>query len=348
MRRLNLNYLLIFIPVALGLYWFAANPLLVFAMAALAIVPLSKIVGSSTETLGAYLGPTLGGLLNASMDNAPELIIGAFALKKGLMTVVKASLTGSILGNLLLTLGLAMFAGGLRYPHQKYNVRAARLSMSMMFLAVGGLMVPALFHFTSRSAEHEISVQIAGILLLVYVLSLIYKLFTHRKLFEAAQPAELEVVKTHSWRIALGLLAATTVVLALMSEVLTDALGPATKQLGINDVFAGIILLASVSNISGMMNAVVFARKNQMDLVASSVIGGATQIALLVAPALVLASLFLPTHMDLLFSRLELVALTISIFIARNMTIDGESDWLEGAMLMAVFLILGIGFYYAN
>ena len=295
MRRLNLNYLLIFIPIALGLYWFAANPLLVFAIAALTIVPLAKIVGSSTETLSAYLGPTLGGLLNASMGNAPELIIGAFALKKGLMTVVKASLTGSILGNLLLTLGLAMFAGGLRYPRQKYNVHAARLSMSMMFLAVGGLMVPALFHFTSRSAEHEISLQIAGILLVVYVLSLVYTLFTHRKMFEVAQPAELEVVKTQSWKIALGLLAAATLVLALMSEVLTDALGPATKQLGINDVFAGVILLASVSNISEMMNAVVLARKNQMDLVASSVIGAATQIALLVAPTLVLASLLLPT-----------------------------------------------------
>jgi Ca2+:H+ antiporter len=348
LRRFNLDYLLIFIPIALGLYWYEANPLVVFAMAALTIVPLSKIVGSSTETLGAYLGPTLGGLLNASMGNAPELIIGIFALKNGLITVVKASLTGSILGNLLLTLGLAMFAGGLRYPRQKYNVRAARLSMSMMFLAVGGLMVPALFHFTSRSAEHEISLQIAGILLLVYVLSLIYTLLTHRKLFEAAQPAELEAVKTHSWRIALGLLAATTVVLALMSEVLTDALGPATKQLGINDIFAGVILLASVSNISEMMNAVVFARKNQMDLVANSVIGAATQIALLVAPTLVLASLLLSTPMDLLFSRLELVALTISIFIARNMTIEGESDWLEGAMLIAVFVMLGIGFFYAG
>ena len=134
-------------------------------------------------------------------------------------------------------------------------------------------MVPALFHFTSRSAEHEISLQIAAILLVVYVLSLIYTLFTHRKMFEVAQPAELEVVKTHSWKIALGLLAAATLVLALMSEILTDALEPATKQLGINDVFAGIILLASVSNISGMMNAVVFARKNQMDLAVSSVIG---------------------------------------------------------------------------
>jgi Ca2+:H+ antiporter len=347
-RHLNLNYLLIFIPIALGLYWFSANALLVFAMAALTIVPLSKIVGSSTETLGAYLGPTLGGLLNASMGNAPELIIGAFALKNGLITVVKASLTGSILGNLLLTLGLAMFAGGLRYPHQKFNVHSARLSMSMMFLAVGGLMVPALFHFTSQSAEHEISLEIAAILLVVYVLSLIFTLFTHRKLFEVTQPAELEVVKTHSWKKALGLLAAATLVLAVMSEVLTDALEPATRQLGINEVFAGIILLASVSNISGIMNAVVFARKDQMDLAVSSVIGAATQIALLVAPALVLASLFLPTPMDLLFTRLELVALTISIFIARNMTIDGESDWLEGAMLVAVFLMLGIGFYYAK
>ena len=208
MRRVNLNYLLIFIPIAVGLSWFGASPLLVFATAALTIVPLSKIVGSSTETLGTYLGPTLGGLLNASMGNAPELIIGIFALKNGLITVVKASLTGSIIGNLLLTLGLAMFAGGLRYPHQKFNVHSARLSMSMMFLAVAGLMVPALFHFTSRSAEHEISLQIAAILLLVYGLSLVYTLFTHRKLFEVTQPKELEVAKTHSWKPALGLLAA--------------------------------------------------------------------------------------------------------------------------------------------
>ena len=248
-----------------------ANPLSLFAAAALTIVPLSKIVGSSTETLGFYLGPTLGGLLNASMGNAPELIIGVFALKNGLIKVVKASLTGSIIGNLLLTLGLAMFAGGMRYPNQKFNVQSARLSMSMMFLAVAGLMVPALFHFTSRSAEHEISLQIAAILLVVYVLSLVYTLFTHRKLFEITQPAELEVVKTHSWKTALGYLAAATLVLALMSEILTDALEPATKQLGINEVFAGIILLASVSNISSMMNAVVFARKNQMDLAVSSV-----------------------------------------------------------------------------
>ncbi len=325
-----------------------ANPLLVFAITAVSIVPLSKIVGDSTETLGDYIGPTLGGLLNASMGNAPELIIGAFALKKGLITVVKASLTGSILGNLLLTLGLAMFAGGLRYPQQKFNVHSARLSNSMMFLAVGGLMVPALFHFTSRSAEHEISLQISVILLVVYVLSLVYRLFTHRKMFEAPKPPELKVVKARSWKTAIGFLAGSTLLLAVMSEVLTDALVPAITQLGINDVFAGVILLASVSNISGMMNAVVFARKNQMDLAASSVIGAATQIALLVAPALVLASLFLPTPMDLLFSRLQLVALTISIFVTRNTTIDGESDWLEGAMLIAVFMMLGIGFFYAN
>jgi Ca2+:H+ antiporter len=348
MRRLNLNYLLIFIPVGLGLSWSGANPLLIFAVAALTILPLSKVVGSSTETLGFYLGPTLGGLLNASMGNAPELIIGVFALKNGLIEVVKASLTGSILGNLLLTLGLAMFAGGVRYPNQKFNVQAARLSMSMMFLAVAGLMVPALFHFTSRSAEHEISLQIAAILLVVYGLSLVFTLITHRKLFEITQPAELDVAKTYSWKTALGYLAAATLALAFMSEVLTDALSPATKQLGINEVFAGIILLASVSNISSVMNAVVFARKNQMDLAVSSVVGAATQIALLVSPALVFASLLLPKPMDLLFNRLELVALTIAIFITRNMTIDGESDWLEGAMLIAVYVMLGIGFYYID
>ena len=348
MLRLNLNYLLVLIPVAIALSWTGANPLLVFVVAALTILPLSKVVGSSTETLGSYLGPTVGGLLNASMGNAPELIIGIFALKNGLIEVVKASLTGSILGNLLLTLGLAMFAGGLKYANQKFNVHSARLSMSMMFLAVAGLMVPALFHFTSRSAQHEISLQIAVVLLVVYVLSLVYTLITHRKLFKIEQPAELDVAKTHSWKAAVGYLAASTLALAVMSEVLTDSLEPATKQLGINEVFAGIILLASVSNISSVMNAVVFAQKNQMDLAVSSVIGAATQIALLVSPILVFASLFLSQPMDLLFNRMELVALTIAIFITRNMTIDGESDWLEGAMLIAVYLMLGIGFYFIS
>ncbi len=349
MRRWNLNHLLIFIPIALGLYYFTkADPLLIFTATAITVVPLSKIVGNATETLAGYLGPSLGGLLNASMGNAPELIIGIFALKNGLIKVVKASLTGSIIGNLLLTLGVAMFAGGLRYPNQKFSVAAARLSMSMMFLAVSGLMIPALFHFTSPLAEREISIQIAAILLLVYVLSLVYTLFTHRKLFEITQAAELEVVKPRSWKVALGYLAAATVVLAVMSEVLTDSLEPATNQLGINQVFAGVILLASVSNVSSIMNAAVFARKNQMDLAVSSVIGAATQIALLVAPALVFASLLLPEPMDLLFDRLELVALIISVFTARNMTIDGKSDWLEGVMLIAVFVMLGIGFYCAD
>ena len=320
MRRLNLNYLMIFIPIAIWLYFSEAQPLIVFAAAAITIVPLSKIVGTSTETLGTFLGPSLGGLLNASMGNAPELIIGIFALKNGLITVVKASLTGSIVGNLLLTLGLAMFFGGLRYPRQKFNIASAHVSMSLMFLAIAGLMVPALFHFSSPRAEQEISLQIAAILLVVYVLSLIFTLFTHRQLFEVEQPVELEIVKSQSWKVAVILLASATVVLAAMSEILTDALEPATRQLGINEVFAGVILLASVSNVSSIMNAIVFARKNQMELAASSVIGAATQIALLVAPVLVFVSLLLPQPMDLVFSRLELVALIIAVFTARNMT----------------------------
>ncbi len=260
MRHWNLNYLLIFIPFAIWLYFTKSDPLLIFATAAITIVPLSKIVGNATETLGSYLGPTLGGLLNASMGNAPELIIGVFALKNGLITVVKASLTGSIIGNLLLTLGLAMFFGGLRHSRQKFNVASTHVSMSLMFLAIAGLMVPALFHFTSPAAEREISLQIAAILLVVYVLSLVYTLFTHRKLFDVARAAELEAVEAHSWKMAVGLLAAGTVVLAVMSEILTDALEPATRQLGINEVFAGVILLASVSNVSSIMNAVVFAQ----------------------------------------------------------------------------------------
>jgi Ca2+:H+ antiporter len=220
MRRWNLNYLLIFIPIALGLYHFKkADPLVVFVTAAITIVPLAKIVGNATETLAGYLGPSLGGLLNASMGNAPEMIIGMFALKNGMVAVVKASLTGSIIGNLLLTLGVAMLAGGLKYPNQTFSVATARLSMSMMFLAVSGLMIPALFHFTSPYAQREISLHIAAILLIVYISSLVYALFTHRKLFEIEQPPELAVVKPRSWKGALGYLAGATLVLALMSEV---------------------------------------------------------------------------------------------------------------------------------
>lgn len=345
-KVLKLNYLLVLVPVAIALSWIGASPLLVFGVAALAIVPLSNIVGASTETLATYVGPTLGGLLNASMGNAPELIIGLFALKNGLITVVKASMIGSILGNLLLALGLAMLAGGLRHSSQKFNLESAKLATSMMFLAVAGLMIPAFFHFTSFSAEHEISLEISAILLVVYGLSLVFSLFTHRKLFEVKQPPELELPRARSWKAALGFLAAATVALAVTSEVLTDALDPATKQLGLNETFAGVILLASISNISSMLNAVVFAWKNQMDLAVSSIIGAATQVSLLVAPVLVFLSLLLAKPMDLLFNRLELVALVIAVFIMRNMTIDGESNWLEGAMLIAVFVMLGIGFYF--
>lgn len=344
--QLGLNLLLVMIPIAAVLWWFKANPILVFGAAALSIVPLSKIVGGATESLAVHIGPTLGGLLNASMGNAPELIIGFFALRNGLLQVVKASLTGSILGNLLLTLGLAMFVGGLKHPVQRFNVKSARLSTTLMMLAVVGVMVPALFHFSSPAAEHEISRNIATILLLVYALSLVYTLVTHRKVFETTGPHELNLARTGSWKRALGQLAFATVALAFMSEILTDSLEPATASLHLNPVFAGIILLASVSNVSSIMNSISFARKNQMDLVVGSVIGAATQIALLVAPALVFASLFTSTPMDLLFTRLEIVSVAIAVILVNNVTIDGESDWLEGAMLVAVFLMLGVGFYF--
>ena len=349
MRHLNLNYLLIFIPIALGLYWFGAKPLLVFAMAALTIVPLSKIVGSATETLGDYLGPTLGGLLNASMGNAPELIIGAFALKNGLITVVKASLTGSIIGNLLLTLGLAMFAGGLRYSHQKFNVHAARLSMSMMFLAVGGLMVPALFHFTSRSAEHEISLQIAAILLVVYVLSLVYTLFTHRNLFKVDAASRTRSGEDPVVEESAGIAGSRD------NGSGTDERDPHRRARAGNKATgdqrglrrhhpAGLgqqhlrhdergRLRSQEPDGSGREQR---DRSRHPDRASGRPRPRTGQPSLADAHGLCSSA-------GSSWSRS-----IISIFIARNMTIDGESDWLEGAMLVAVFLMLGIGFYYAN
>ncbi len=346
--RLSLESLLAVIPFALALWWFEASPLLVFTAAAFTIIPLSKVLGSSTEALARFLGPTLGGLLNASMGNAPELIIGVFALRNGLVDVVKASITGSIIGNILLTLGLAMLTGGIKYPVQRFNMAGVRLAMTLMMLAVVGMMVPALFRFASPETEHEISRKIAAILLTVYGLSLLFTLRTHRRRFETPAPEELTITNPGSWKHALAVLAASSVALSFMSEILTDSLEPATQMLGFNPVFSGIILLASLGNVSSIMNAVVFARKDQMDLVVSSVIGAATQVALLVAPVLIFASLLFEKPLDLQFTRLEIVAVAISVLVANNMTLDGECDWLEGAMLLAVFSMLGIGFFFLH
>ncbi len=342
-----LYLLLLFIPVALGLDHYGANPLVVFLASALGIVPLTALIGKATENLAVHLGETLGGLLNATMGNVPEMIIGVFALRKGLQTVVKASLTGSILGNVLFILGLSLLAGGARHNTQRFNAQLAGVNSKLLLLAVIGLIVPALFHFSSGS-ENRISLEIATILFLSYLCSLAFTLVTHRQLFTRTEPEGPIETGRKAWGMgrSFAVLAVTAVALAVMSEVLTGAVEPTAGLLRLTPVFAGIFLLATVGNVSGLLNAVQFARQDKMDLTLSVTMGAGTQVALLVAPVLVFSSHLIGQPMDLLFSRFEVIAIAIAVMVGRNITVDGESNWLEGVMLIAVYTILGIGFYY--
>jgi len=348
---LGLNLLLVFIPVALGLVLLGADPRLVFFSSALAIVPLAGLMGRATEELASRVGAGLGALLNASLGNAAELIIAIAALREGLQDMVKASITGSIIGNILLVLGLAMVAGGLRYERQRFNQTAAGMGASLLLLSAVGLVVPALFDLTvveeGVPVEHELSVDISGVLFGIYLLSLVFSLKTHRHLYagtaDASQRAEHQ-----TWGLgrAIGVLVAVTVGIAAMSECLVGAVQPTAERLGLTQVFVGVILVALVGNAAEHSTAVLVARKDKMDLAFGIAVGSSVQVALFVAPVLVFASYLLGAPMDLIFTPFEVAAVTVSVLIVGFISMDGESHWMEGVMLVGVYLILAIAFYF--
>jgi Ca2+:H+ antiporter len=347
------------VPVALVLHGVHAAAAWQFLVASLAIIPLAGLMGEATERLAHRLGPGIGGLLNATFGNAAELIIALFALFKGLDEVVKASLTGSIIGNLLLVLGASLLAGGLKFPVQQFNKTAAGVGGTMMALAAIGLLVPAIFHglvdiktipvAESRFLEHELSVAVCLILILTYVLSLVFSLATHKDLYnpEAEGPAAgaHDAVSWSTRKATLVLLVATAFV-ALMSEVLVGAVEETSHQFGLTQVFVGVIVVAIIGNAAEHSTAILMAMKNQMDLAVGIALGSALQIALFVAPVLVFASYLRAEPMDLLFTTLEVVAVGLAVLIARMVAEDGESNWLEGAMLLMIYAILGLVFFF--
>ncbi|MBI4400033.1 MAG: calcium/proton exchanger [Nitrospirae bacterium] len=356
MRRLfglgaGLNLLLVFVPLALTFELLHADPMLIFISSALAIVPLAGLMGKATEHLASHVGAGLGGLINASLGNAAELIIALVALREGFHEVVKASLTGSIIGNILLVLGLSMVAGGLRHERQRFNQTAAGMGASLLLLSAVGLVVPALFHFTASergiAVERELSLEIAVILFLIYLLSLLFSLKTHRHLFAAEAPDAREAGE-RPWplRRAVGVLAIVTVAIAVMSEFLVGAIQPAAARLGLTQVFVGVILVALVGNAAEHSTAVVVAIKNKMDLAFGIAVGSSLQIALFVAPVLVFASYLLGSPLDLIFTPFEVAAVTISVLVVGFVAMDGESHWMEGVMLVGVYLILATAFYF--
>ncbi|APW61365.1 Ca(2+)/H(+) antiporter [Paludisphaera borealis] len=344
--------LLLAVPLAIVLRFAGAGPIWLFVAACAAIIPLAGLMGEATEQLAQRLGPGIGGLLNATFGNAAELIIALFALFNGLDGVVKASLTGSIVGNTLLVLGASFLAGGLKYNTQRFNKTAAGVSSTMMVLAAIALLVPAIFHSLPEVTradtilEHELSIGVSIILMLTYAAHLVFSLGTHRDLFnpkgEDPHAGEEQWGTTRS----VSLLVVATLLIAWMSEILVGAVEGASHTLGMNAVFVGVIVVAIVGNAAEHSTAVIVAMKNQMDLSVGIAIGSSLQIALFVAPVLVFASYLRAEPMDLRFSTLEVVAVLLSVMLARMVCEDGESNWLEGLMLLMVYAILALAFFF--
>lgn len=346
-----LDLFLLFVPVTVVLELLKADPLIIFITSGLAIVPLAGLLGRATEHITTHVGAGVGSLLNASLGNAAELIIALAALREGLHDVVKASLTGSILGNILLVLGVSMVAGGMKYERQTFNRTAAGMGSSLLLLAAVGLVIPALFHFTASDrgaqVEHELSLDIAIVLFLIYGLSLAFSLKTHRHLF-GGETHDAHDLGEEPWSygMSLGVLAAVAILIGLMSEMLVGSIEPAAHKLGLTQVFVGVILVALVGNAAEHSTAVLMAMKNKMDLALGIAVGSSMQIALLVAPLLVFASYLFGAPLDLIFTPFEVAAVTMSVLILGFVSMDGESHWMEGVMLVGVYTMLAIAFYF--
>jgi len=338
---------LVLVPAALALEYLHAPPAVVFLAAAAAIVPLAHLMGLATEELAVRTGPTFGGLMNATLGNAAELIIGLFALRAGLLELVKASVTGSIIGNLLLILGLSLLAGGLRYPKQTFNRQAAGMNVALLALAAVGLVVPALFDFTHPRGSHAVlerlSITVAVVLMAVYILSLVFSLKTHRELF---RPADSHEEPRWSRRRSLTTLVVVTALVAWLAEILVGVTEETVAALGVSEFFLGIIIIPLVGNAAEHGAAVMMAAKDKMDLSFAIAVGSSTQVALFVAPVLVFASLLLGHPMDLSFTAFEVTAVALSTGVVTVIALDGESNWLEGAQLLAVYGILAAAFFF--
>jgi Ca2+:H+ antiporter len=367
----SVDWLLVFVPIAFALEYVPSlhNATALFICSGLAIIPLAGIMGRATEHLAEHLGQGIGGLLNATFGNAAELIIALMALNKGLIGVVKASITGSIIGNILLVLGASLTVGGFKYREQRFNRTATQISTTSLFLAAIGLLVPTIFHYSAAAhnawrpvVAEKLSLGIAAVLFLTYICTLAFSLVTHKELVSSTQdgstarevsaaraasgseshPAEPEWSKGKS---ILVLLVATLCV-AWLSEFLVTSVESARVQLGVTEVFIGVIVVAIIGNAAEHSTAVWMAIKDKMDLSLGIAIGSSLQIALFVAPVLVFTSWFLGHPMDLEFTIPEVAAVIVAVFLVAEISKDGRTNWLEGVQLLSVYLILAILFYF--
>ncbi len=364
----SLNWLLVCVPVAILLRFAPGfdNPTALFIVSCLAVIPLAGWMGRATEHLAEHFGQGVGGLLNATFGNAAELIIALFALSKGLEGVVKASITGSIIGNILLVLGLAFFGGGVKFSQQTFNRTAASISATALTLAAIALIIPTIFHQVAAQVpvaeggwtpqrEQQLSLAIAIVLFVTYALTLVFSLITHKRLFVGEQAPEgahedVGAVLEHEnpWSIgkSVGVLVVATAFVALVSEFLVGAVEAARVSLGLTEVFVGVIVVAIVGNAAEHSSAVLMALRNKMDLSIGIALGSSLQVALFVAPILIFASYLFGRPMNLEFTVPEVVAVIASILIVEQISSDGESNWIEGVQLLSVYAILAILFYF--
>ncbi|MEH1835665.1 MAG: calcium/proton exchanger [Nostoc sp.] len=356
-KNIILLVLLLFIPVSLAAHFLEWGELIVFITAGLAILPLAAWMGTATEEIAVVVGPSLGGLLNATFGNATELIIALIALNAGLIDVVKASITGSIISNLLLVMGFSMLLGGLRYKEQTFQPIVARVNAASMNLAVIAILMPTAMNYTSQGINQQtlqnLSIAVAVVLILVYALTLLFSMKTHSYLYDvglAEAEAEAEEISISDAKpnmaLWVGVLLLCTLLVAIESELLVDSLEVATSQVGLTALFTGVILVPIVGNAAEHATAVTVAMKDKMDLSLSVAVGSSMQIALFVAPVLVIAGRILGKPMDLDFKPFELVAVVVSVLIANTISSDGRSNWLEGTLLLAAYTVLGFAFYF--
>lgn len=349
--------LLIFLPISIMANFLHWGESIVFLSAALAIIPLAAFMGTATEEIAVVVGPNLGGLLNATFGNATELILAFVALKEGLVAVVKATLTGSIISNLLLVMGFSMLLGGLRYKEQNFQLGAAQMNASTMNLAVISILLPTAVEYTStgigETTLQTLSVAVAVVLIAVYILSLFFSMKTHSYLYDVGMAenesedseSESNPEEVNLW-LWVGILLLVTVGVAIESELLVHSLEHATEELGLPALFTGVIFLPIIGNAAEHATAVTVAMKNKMDLSVSVAVGSSLQIALFVAPVLVIAGWFLGQPMDLNFNPFELVAVAVAVLIANSISSDGNSNWLEGILLLATYAIIALAFFF--
>ncbi len=345
-----LYILLVFLPVTIiGQFMGLSAPLL-FATSALAIIPLAGLMGKSTDVISCYCGQKIGGLLNATFGNATELIIAFVAMKEGLFDVVKASLAGSVIGNILLVLGMAMLCGGLKYKTQTFNKHSINITSSMLLFAVLGLSIPAIFTHTlppkSLTTSFEgLSVITALLMLLIYIMQFVFSFVTHRSLYEDNIISDDEEKPSMRLPVAIALLVGATICIAVLSEIFVGTVEPMAESAGLSKTFVGIILVPIIGNAAEHSTAIIMAYKNKMNAAVEIALGSSLQIILFVVPVLILLSLLFEP-MSIVFTPFELVAVAASVLIANRVDTDGESNWLEGLQLVATYVLIATAFFF--